>query len=499
MEILRVFKHSFVYGLTGITSTVASVLLVPIYTRVLTPEDYGVIAILRTLTSILIILLNLGMSSAIFWAYFRAEGDEEKREVVGTALLFQFLFLLVSTLVLVIGSYFFNKLIFPEGQPGYYLIVAFITIFFQAGITLPLAILRAKEQSRRYVLLTLSNLILTIGFSIWLVVFLRLGVLGVLLASLISSVLVYSGALPFIIRYAKLTISFEWLKDMLSFGLPMVPSGLSLWVLNSSDRYFLNYFRDLSEVGIYNVGYRVGMLLVLIVSAVQLAYPPFMFSIAKRKDAKEIYKKFATYYFLLLFFIALGLAVLSREAVIILTGPKFHSAYTVIPFIAFAYVGFGLFNTFATGVSVVKKTIYSFIAVFLASAANVILNFLLIPQYGIIGAASSTVLSFTLLMIFMYNFSQRVYPIDYELGRMAKIIIVGAAIYFVGSQINLALWPAVVLKSILLLSYLPLLYIFGFFNENERKKLLYLLKSVKFLKEDPKKALTMIKEPFQKI
>ena len=91
-DIPKVFKHSLVYGFTGIASTLAAVLLVPIYTRILSPSDYGVIAILSTLGPILVLVLNLGLGSAMFLAYFRAEGENEKKKVVGTALSFQVLF-----------------------------------------------------------------------------------------------------------------------------------------------------------------------------------------------------------------------------------------------------------------------------------------------------------------------------------------------------------------------------------------------------------------------
>ena len=496
-EISKVFKHSLVYGLTGVTSTLAAVLLVPIYTRILTPEDYGVIAILRTLIGILVVIFNLGMGSAIFWAYFRAESEEEKKKVVGTALFFQFFFPLVFTLVLIAVSPIFNKLIFQAGQPLHYLTIVFVTIFFQAGIAIPLAVLRAKEQSQKYVLLSLSNLILTITFSVLFVVFLRLGVLGVLLGSLIGSGLVYLASLPFVVRYAKLGISLPWLKGMLSFGLPMVPAGLSMWVLNYSDRFFLNYFWDLSGVGLYNVGYRVGMLILLVVGAVQLAFAPFVFSNQNKKNAKDIYKKFATYYLLLLFYMALGLAVLSKEAITILTGPKFHSAYVVVPFIAFAYTAFGLYNVFATGIALMRKTIYSFFSAGLASLINIGLNFLLVPEFGVIGAAFSSLLSFLVMMVLMYSFSQRVYHINYELGRMVKIVIVGLIIYAVSFQINLSLWPSVTLKFIMLVFYLPILYLLGFFQEQEKRKLSTVLLSVRDLRNDPKQMLTKMKRYFK--
>src|SRR3990172_2594998 len=114
--IKKLFGHSIIYGLTGVTSNIAAIFLVPIYTRILTPEDYGIIAILRTVMGISIVLFNLGMGSAIFWAYFKAESDEEKKKVAGTALIFQTLYPLLLTTILIITSPFFNGLIFEPRQ-----------------------------------------------------------------------------------------------------------------------------------------------------------------------------------------------------------------------------------------------------------------------------------------------------------------------------------------------------------------------------------------------
>ena len=492
MRISKVFSHSIVYGFTGVASTLSAVFLVPVYTRILSPSDYGITAIIAIVVSVMTIIFNLGLSSAIFWAYFRASDEEEKRKVIGTAFLFQIIFGIFMLLLLILLSAQINTLLFPNGQPTIYLKIAAFTIFFQSSFTLPLAIFRALEKPFIYVAISISNLLLNIFLSVFLVVFLRLGVMGVFLANLGSVSIIYLISVPFILKKAKLQISIKWLKDMLSFGLPMIPAGLSIWVLNSSDRYFLNHFVGLDSVGIYNVGYRIGMLLILLTGAVQLAYVPFMFSIAKRPDARNIYSRFATYYFTLLVFAALTLSIFSKEAVQILTGANFHSAYVIVPFIAFSYVAYGMYFNFATGVSIKKKTIFSMVATIVAGIVNILLNYFLIMKFAMLGAAISTLISFVLLMLLIYYFSNRVYHIDYQFKRMFKVLSLGVVMVFIGVILNLPLFINLIIKFGLIISFLIILYFIKFFTEEEMKKIKLIFKKLAQIWYNPKLIVKLI-------
>jgi len=490
--IKKLFSHSLVYGLTGVFSTLSATLLVPIYTRILNPADYGVVSLLTTFTAILVIILNLGLSSAIFWAYFRAENEEERKKIIGTS----FLFLTAFNLAIILGLFLFsgklNELLFPDSQPSVYLRIALATAFVHAGIAIPLAVFRALQKPTIYVIISIGNLLLNITFAILLVAILRIGVLGVFLAALISQTIVYLVSVPLILKNSSLTISKKWLFEMLSFGVPMVPAGLAMWVLNSSDRYFLGHLVGLESVGIYNVGYRLAMFLTLVTAAVQLAYPPFMFSIEKRKDAKRIYSRFATYYFTALIFAAIFLSVFSKEVVFMLTGEEFHSAYIVVPFVSLSYVAYGMYFNFSTGVSLTKKTIYSSVSVLLASALNILLNFVLIAKYGLLGAAFSTLVSFWALAVLILFFSNKYYPIPYQFGKMAKILLLALAVLLLSSLADFQIWISILVKSVLMISFVLVLLKVEIFDEVERGKARKILSRLFESKFNPKLLFNLI-------
>ena len=168
-ELTKVFGETIVYGFTGVASTLASVFLVPIYTRLLTPFDYGVSALLGTLFSIIAVVANMGMSSAIFWAYFKAKEDE-RMSVVGTAFIFQTIFPFLIAITAFLLSGFISSFLFGSESYANLVMIASATLFFNVSVAVSLAMLRARGEPTRYVSVNLIGLFVTIATSLVLVV-----------------------------------------------------------------------------------------------------------------------------------------------------------------------------------------------------------------------------------------------------------------------------------------------------------------------------------------
>lgn len=493
-ELTKVFGETVIYGLTGIASTIASVFLIPIYTRILTPEEYGVIALLATLFAIVGVVANMGMSSAIFWAYFKAQGAERKK-VVGTSFISQTILPLLISGSMLLMSKFISKALFGNEDNSYLIVLSSITLFFNTGIMVPLALLRAEGRPANFVSINLVNLFATISLSVILVAVLRLGLVGVFWANLIGASLGYLMGLGYTLKRIRLVFSKRWLGEMLRFGAPMMPAGLAMWALNSSDRYFLNAFSGTADVGIYNVGYKVAALVNLLIGALQLAYPRFVFSIYNEKpNPQDYFKKIITYFYLLTFTLALAVSIFSKEAITILTGSAFHQAYVIVPLVAFSYVGLGLYYTFATGVFVVGRTIYTTFAVLVAGVANLVLNYFLISRFGMMGAAVSTLASFILLAVAELYFSQKVYPIRIEFKRIFMVAAAGGVLTLISSVINFGFVVSIMVKLLLFAAFPVLLYFFGFFEDQELKKLTKIWTIVRESRFRPKKILDSIRQ-----
>jgi O-antigen/teichoic acid export membrane protein len=471
-QLLRLAKHSITYGLGAAMSGVVAFFLIPVYTRYLTPADYGGLEIFQTTLSILSIIFVMGLTTALFRSYFNYDNEEKRKTVVGTTFLFltgtSALFLLI--LMALAGD--FSALLFGSVEYAVYFRVIFLTSFFDVGIVIAFSVFRAREESKKYAIFALVRFLAAAGLNILFVVVLHKGVLGILLGGLIAAFLLYSILLRDIIKNAKLRFSIAELKEMLSFGLPLVPAGLAAWIMTMADRYFLQFLSTSQELGLYSLGYKFGMVVqALIVGPIILAWGPFFWSVTKEKNAKEIYSSVLTYFALVGMAVALVLSVLSKEILVIMTTPPFYGAYKVIPLIAVSYVLYGCYQILSPGILLERKTKYLAFIVGFGAAVNLGLNYLLIPSYGMMGAAVATVISYLLLPIGSYFVSRRYYPIKYEWGRVAKIFI-AAALVFVGSLFikNDSTIIAGLFKLLSLLGFPLLLFAFRFFKPEEIQK-----------------------------
>lgn len=471
-QLLRLSKHSIVYGLSVAIGQVVGFFLIPVYTRYLSPADYGGLEIFQTTLSILSIILVMGLTSGLFMSYFNCDDEEKRKTVVGTVFIFltatSFLFLPI--LMIFAGS--FSTLVFGSVEYTLYFRVLFLTLFFDVGVVVALSVLRVREESKKYAIFVLIRFLATAGLNILFVVVLHRGVLGVLLGGLIAACLLYSISFRDIIKNAKPRLSVAELKEMLSFSLPLVPAGLAVWIMTMGDRYFLQFLSTPQELGLYSLGYKFGMVVQgLIVGPFSLAWAPFFWSVAKERNAKEIYSSVLTYFALVAMAVALALSVLSKQALEVMSAPAFYGAYQVIPLIAVSYVLYGCYVILAVGITLERKTKYVALIVGVGAAVNLGLDYFLIPGYGMMGAAVATLIAYLLLPVGSYLVSKRYYPINYEWGRVARIFVAAGLVYagslFIRSDSAII---AGLLKLASLLGFPLLLFAFRFFKAEEIQK-----------------------------
>lgn len=471
-QLLRLSKHSIVYGLGAAVSQVVAFFLIPLYTRYLTPSDYGVLEIFTVTMTVIGVIVPMGVTAGLAMSYYEHEDEERRKTALSTAYFFLTATSLCFALILIAAAGNFSSLLFESTHYTFYFQVIFLTLFFDTGVALSLLTLRVQEKSINYVAIALARLVISVGLNILFIVALRKGVLGILEAHLIASALIYCFLIPQLIKNAGFRFSTTKLKGMISYGIPYIPSNLAAWIMTLADRYFLQFLSTSTELGLYSIGYKFGMVINALVTApFAAAWGPFFWSVAKEKNNKEIYSSVLTYFVLIGMFIALGLSVLSKEVLTIMATPPFYGAYKVVPLIALSYILLGCFSILFVGAGLEKKTKYAPLITGVGAIVNLGLNYLLIPSYGMMGAAIATVISYLLLPIGSYFISKRYYPIKYEWGRVVKIFIAAALVY-AGSIfiINDSAIIAGVLKLLILLGFPVLLYLFKFFKPEEIQK-----------------------------
>lgn len=420
-----------IYSLGGVAGMFIGIFLVPVYTRVFSPNEYGVIDLIATLTALLNLFLILGLDSAVGRYYVDVEENRDRKRTASTAFFYLAVCSAIAISFLVYLSEEISALLFGDSAYSIFLVVALAAIPFTVLFTSFQNLLRFSFRPFAFAATSIGCMLLQASLIIYFVVFLRLGISGIYMATLATFV-IFSGIGFWLTRSSySLTFSYARLKELLHFGVPLVPLSLAHYIMTYSDRYFLRYFSGLDDVGLYGVGYRLASVLGLLVLGFQKAWGPFVYSIYKDKDAKRIFSKTYDYVSIATCLAILGLSIFAKEILLILTTPDYIEAYKVIPFIATSIAAYTFGGYFSFGIGIAKKNIHRAWSGFMAALVNLGLNYLLIPPLGMIGAAIATIISFLLMGVVLMRISQRYYRVEYKFMENLGMYFITALMIFI--------------------------------------------------------------------
>ncbi len=466
-QIKRLAKHSAIYGLGGMVSRILAVLLLPLYTHYLRPRDYGAIETLIALTAVLTILLRFGISSAFFRFYFDSRDPASRVLVLRTSFWFT---MTMATLGLALGLLLagpISHLLFATGSRSGLVRAAFVGLWAQMNYDQLTSLFRVEERSVAFVLATLANLLVTVGATVLLVVALHHRALGVIVGNFTGTLVVYLVLLSY--RRAQLGLQFDrrLFRAMNRFGMPLVPSALALWAVNFIDRIFLVKLSSQTEVGLYSIGVRIASAIVLLLTAFRTAWPAFAYSIDDDEEARRTYGYVLTYLLFVASWLALALSLLSPWLVRLLTNPSFYGASRVVAPLAFSGVAFAGYIVMAIGVGRARKTGFNWVVTGAGAIVNVGLNIVLIPPYGMMGAAAATVAAYAVMFLGMTWNAQHVYRVPYQWRRVVTVVGTAVALTVLGKAVHAPLALAAALTVAYPLVLLPL----GFYLPAERQRL----------------------------
>ena len=466
-QLRRLGRHSLIYGIGGLVSRVIAVLLLPVYTRYLTPADYGKIETLLALTTVMGLMLRAGITSAFFRFYFDVEDDDGRLRVLRTSFWFTMGGGTLGLVLLLALADPVSTLLFGTADAANLVRAAGVALWATVNYEQMTALFRVEERSVAFVCASLANVFLTIGLTLWLVVGLEKGAIGVIVGNFSGTLIVYLALLGY--RREQLGLQFDrgLLREMNRFGIPLVPTALFLWVTNFSDRFFLVKLADVSEAGLYSVGVRVASAMVLLLTAFRMAWPAFAYSIKDEREARRTYAYVLTYLTVVTAWVALALTLLSPWLVELLAAPRFAESSRVVGPLAFATVAYGAYIVIAIGVGRARRTQFNWVVTGAAAAVNVALNLALIPPYGMMGAAIATVAAYATMAVGMAWWSQRIYPVPYQWRRVATAAAAAVGLAAIGKELDAGLAAVVVLT----LAYPLALLALGFTSSEERRRL----------------------------
>ena len=470
-QLRRLGRHSAIYGVGGLVSRVIAVLLLPVYTRYLTPTDYGQIETLLALTTVMGLVLRAGITSAFFRFYFDVDDDAGRLRVLRTSFWFTMGGGTLGLVLLLALAEPASSLLFGTSGAADLVRASGVALWATVNYEQLTALFRVEERSTAFVSASLANVFLTIGLTLLLVVALEKGPIGVIVGNFSGTLIVYLALLGY--RREQLGLQFDrgLLREMNRFGLPLVPTALFLWVTNFSDRFFLVKLADVAEAGLYSVGVRVASAMVLLLTAFRMAWPAFAYSIRDEGEARRTYAFVLTYLTVVTAWVALALTLLSPWLVDLLAASQFAESSRVVGPLAFSTVAYAAYVVVAIGVGRARRTQFNWVVTGAAAAVNALLNITLIPPYGMMGAAIATVAAYSTMAVGMAWWSQRIYPVPYQWRRVVTATLGAGALAALGKAVGGGIPVAVVLT----LAYPLVLLALGFTTREERRRLTQLV------------------------
>src|SRR5512132_4332936 len=455
------------YTASSVISKLIAVALLPLYTRYLTPADYGAAEVLITGVIAASIVIRLGIIEALLRFYYQA--DEDPDQVVKTA----FASLLWTTTIgLAIALPLaepLSNLLLDHSDPGLMRIAIFGLWVFTMFEFLT-ALFRIDERAKAYFAFTVSNVLVTLQITVWLVVGEDKGASGLLWGQYGTGAVFLAGLV--IAQRHRLAVvpDFALWRRMLRWGLPTMPAELSLYSLNFIDRVLIVRLVGLGGAGLYSLSVKFAHAVNVFVKGFQLAWPPLAYSIQDDDEARQAYAVIVTWFVSVTTFVVAGMWLLSRCIVRALAAPEFLDSYKTVGLVSTGVMVYALYLVLVIVLGRTGRTEFNFPATGAGMLVNIGLNLALLPSMGIVGAGVSLVASYAVVLVLMYIFTQRLFPVPYEWARLAQAVGLAALLVAAGEVfLPTSGVGGLAGRTVLWLAYPLLLYMTGFLNEEERE------------------------------
>jgi len=461
------------YTAASILSKVIAVALLPLYTRYLSPKDYGAAEILFAAVVTASIIVRFGLIEAILRFYYLDEEDPQRVVKATFAGLF-WLATLGALIALPLAGPLSELLLdpkeLPAGVSGTDLVrIATGGLWVLTMWEFMLTLFRLDERARAYFATTIVNVLAAIALTVVLVVGLEEGARGLLVGSYASG-----AAFVFVLialQWRRLSLWPEpaLLRRLFRFGLPTMPAEVSLYALNFADRLIIVRSLGLREAGLYSLGVKFAQAVNILVRGFQLAWPPLAYSIRDDGEARRVYAAVVTLFVAGCAWVVAGMWLFSRWIVRLLADPKFFDSFEVIGLISTAVTLYALYLVLVVILGRTGRTELNLPAAVGALVVNVVLNLILVPPLGIVGAALALVASYLVVLGLMYGFTQRLFPVPYEWGRLLRVALAVAALVGLAELLVPTHGAAGLLLRVALVVTYPLLLLgTGFFSDEER-------------------------------
>jgi len=477
----KLVGQTAIYGLSSIVGRLLNFLLVPLYTGIFTPGEYGVFSELMAVVAFAMVVLTYGFETA-FFHYTNKEEDSEK--VLSTG----FIALLSTSLLFLILATFYSQsianLLHVSEHPNFINWLVWILVL-DVLTTLPFAKLRVDHRAWRFASIRLVNIAVNIGLNLFFYLLCpyllkqgialnfvesiydpAMGIGYIFISNLIASATMLLLLTPEIFKL-KLSFDFAVWKKMGKYGFPLLIGGLAYVTNEMADRLLLEYLlpADIAttQVGIYSACYKIAIFMTLFIQAFRYGAEPFFFAQAQKKDAKEQYATVMRYFIAFTGFIFLSINVFIDIIKNFIQDEAYHAGLDVVPILLLANLFLGIYYNLSVWYKVSEKTRFGAYLSVAGALITIVLNILLIPVMSYMGSAWATLICYASMCVMSYVFSRRHYPISYNWKYISFYMISALSLFYIWN-----LWHD---DHFIMSSLFCLVYIFSVIALEKRKKI----------------------------
>jgi O-antigen/teichoic acid export membrane protein len=478
--ILNLLRHALTYGFGDIAGRAVAILLLPIYARLLTDAENGQIAIGFALIGLCAVFYSLGLNQALIKYLSGEAGTDSDRGRRRFSSVFWTLTVIASCVTAAAYTFSGEIATWVLGTPDNRDIIIMLgAIILIDTLSEPMfSLCRAQQRSRRFAVTRLIQHTTQISLIAYLIAIEGWGVRAVFVANVVSSSIALLAMLPVALKFLRPTFSAADLRELLTFGIPFVPSALSLLVISLSDRLLIEHYLGLKELGVYSITFKIALPMLVIVRAFRSAWAPGLLALGDPDQARYVCARITTYFTGSASFLILIVVAFNRELVTLVAGDNAETylpGAAIIPIIILGHFLHGFYVILTAGVFAEGRSRILPLVVVAGAIVNVVINILFIPRIGYIASAWSTVAANSVMVLLLYANTRKFYPVPFEFGRMAKAAF---AALIVSSALNIEdpTFEGTLAKLVILLAYPIILSGWNFIEPGEWHSLRHYLR-----------------------
>jgi len=464
-----VFRDTAIYGVASLLVRGISLLLLPFYTRVLSPSDYGLVDLASIFITLVLLTVALEISQGVARLFHEAPDHDGQVALASTAMWFSIGAYALFVLVAFPLAPYVADIAFESRERADLARIVIVSAATNGLFYLFLNQLRWRLQAKAYAVGSVTFALTSIAATVLLVLVAGLGVTGVVLGQLVGAVM--GGLVCFVVSRDLYRFRFDRqkLRDMLLFSLPLVPSSIGVFVTLYIDRIAIKELMTIADVGLFGIGYRVASVVSLLVVAVQMAVTPLVYARYREPEAPAQLARVFRYFVGIALVLTVGLALFAREILVVVSTPEYYAGAAVVPLLTPALLLSAMY-VFAPGLGIAKRSATQALITLAGAGLNTVLNFLMIPAWGIVGAAAATLTSAALVFAAYMAVSQRLYFVPHSWMRLAVAALAATLVCVLGTALPLPTGPAIVLKAVLTLATLGVVVRLGLIDSNDLRE-----------------------------